>query len=280
MRKIARGVIGCALWVSAAACSSGLGPGGAFDGFTDSGGTSIHYVIDLPAGDAPFPAVVYGPGSGDVTVNNRFVESHAKRLIELGYAVVRYDKRGVGQSDGQLLNLSTENSAAVVPQLAADMKAVLRAAQGYEEIDPERMALFGASQGTWYMPLVAAEVPEVRLMIVLTGGLVPVGPQNHWERLIRLDGRDPFSPETLDLWRAYDGPVGFDHRPIVRDLSRPMLYLMGEADTAGPLQPTLDEFAELKSSGVDITLLTFPGGVHVLDGIDFWDDVRDWLNGL
>ena len=58
-----------------------------------------------------------------------------------------------------------------------------------------------------------------------------------------------------------------------------MLYLWGEQDSTGPFQPTQDEFKRLEESGVDITLLSFPQGKHILEGIDFWDDVRAWLLG-
>ena len=163
-----------------------------------------------------------------------------------------------------------------MPQLAADMKAVLHAVQQHEEIFPNRMALFGASQATWYMPLVASEVEEVQFMIVLSGGLTAIGPQNFWEFQVFRNERDPFAPETLEIWRTYDGPTGFDQRPLV-DLDRPMLYLFGEADPVFPVQPFHDEVELLQASGADITFRTYPQGGHGLNGIDFWDDVADWL---
>ena len=272
-RCAAWGVVGC--WLSV--CLGGCASGGALGGIADSDGTRIHYSIDLPAEEGPFPAVVYGPGSGDVTADNRHTVAHARGLVELGFAVVRYDKRGTGESGGQLQNLSTQNSETVVPQLAADMMAVVRAAQMHEEIDRQRMALFGASQATWYMPLVAAAVPEVQFMIVLTGGFMPVGPSNHWEFLVSVEDRDPFSPQTVELWRAYDGPLGFDQRPSIRALGRPMLYLFGEKDPGVPFQLMFEEFDDLEASSADITLVSFPQGEHLLEGIDFWDDVRTWL---
>jgi pimeloyl-ACP methyl ester carboxylesterase len=249
-------------------------------GRVDSGGTSIYYIIDLPEGEGPFLAIVYGPGSGNAPANLRHHVSRAERLIELGYAVVRYDKRGTGRSEGEVPNLSTANSATVVPQLAADMRAVLLAAQGHEEVDSERLALFGLSQAAWYLPIVATEFPEVQFMIMVTGGLTPVGYQNYWESLVFFEDRDPFALETLEALYAYEGPTGFDQRPLIRDFGRPMLYLIGEADPTVAVQPLRDEYEIMKASGVDITLETYTGGVHVLDGIDFWDDVAAWLDGL
>ena len=279
--RLALGIGGIAVWLLATSCGSGsLGPGGSLDGFTDSDGTSLHYVIDLPDGDGPFPAVVYGPGSGNVTVKSRLTVEYAERLLQLGFAVVRYDKRGAGESEGEILSLSTENSGTVVPQLAADMTAVLRAAQGFEEIDRGRLAIFGVSQAAWYAPVVASEVDEVQFMIMVTAGLLPVGPQNHFEFLTRIEGHDPLSPETIELVRQHSGSVGFDQRPLVREFDGPMLYLMGEVDPLGPFELTREEAAVLQSDGVDITLKSYPQGVHALDGTDFWGDVRSWIESI
>jgi|GEM_PF-4107712 hypothetical protein len=58
-----------------------------------------------------------------------------------------------------------------------------------------------------------------------------------------------------------------------------MLYLIGEADPTVPSSPSRDEYEIMEASGVDITLMTYPGGVHVLDGIDFWVVAAAWLDG-
>ncbi|GEM_PF-4177516 len=182
LKRLGRAAVGGAFSLAFAACGSGgLGPSGSIDGFVDSGGTSIYYIIDLPEGEGPFQAIVYGPGSGNAPANLRHHVSHAQRLIELGYAVVRYDKRGTGRSEGEVPSLSTGNSETVVPQLAADMMEVLRGAQDHEEIDSERLALFGLSQAAWYLPIVATEFPEVQFVIMVTGGLTPVDYQNYWK---------------------------------------------------------------------------------------------------
>ena len=273
--------IASALLLTALGCSSGLkGSEGSFDGFVDSGGTSIHYEVDLPAGDGPFTTIVYGPGSGNLPASHKNIVARTEQLLRLGFAVARYNKRGTGQSEGEIPKLNTGNSDTVIPQLAADMKAVLRAVQRHEEIAPDRMALFGVSQAAWYLPLVAAEVEEVQFMIVLSGGLTPVGPENFWEFQVFINERDPFALETLEVWRTYDGPTGFDQRPLVRDLDRPMLYLIGESDRVVPVQPFLEEVEPLQKSGVDITFHTYPQGGHGLNDIDYWGDVRTWLAGL
>ncbi len=57
-----------------------------------------------------------------------------------------------------------------------------------------------------------------------------------------------------------------------------MLYLLGEQDPNGPFRVNRDEIELLKDEGKDITLVTYTNGVHLLDGIDFWPDVAQWLS--
>ena len=57
-----------------------------------------------------------------------------------------------------------------------------------------------------------------------------------------------------------------------------MLYLMGELDPNGPYGANRDEILRLADLGVDITLVSYPEGIHALDGTDFWPDIWDWLS--
>lgn len=264
----------------AAGCSDPVGPGGTTEGVAMNGAVALRYIVDLPEGEGPFPTVVYGPGSGNVSAESSSVLTHARELVRLGFAVVRYDKRGVGGSDGELLNLSTANSGVVVPLLAGDMSAVLRAATALPEVDASRLGLFGASQANWYLPLVARDNPSVDWVVILTGGLLPVGPKNEWERLVFVEGRDPFAASTFEEWSLYSGPTGFDQRPVIQGLNRPLLYLLGDRDRGVPLAPNLEEANALQAVGVDLTIESFVDGVHLLEGINFWGVVSGWLEEL
>ena len=266
------------LTMCALGCSgdSALGPGGQQEGFVTNGDIKIRYKLDLPEGDGPFPAVVYGPGSGNISADFRKHVAQTKELLELGFAVMRYDKRGTGESDGEVVGVSLANSPETIPLLAADMNAVLQQLLQMPEIDKDRVGLFGASQATWYMPLVAESAAEVGFMIVLTGGVMPVGINIRYEILSIHEGRGV--GESQQLLEAYSGELGFDPRPSLRALDIPMLYLLGEQDPNGPFRVNRDEIELLKDEGKDITLVTYANGVHVLDGIDFWPDVARWLS--
>ena len=56
------------------------------------------------------------------------------------------------------------------------------------------------------------------------------------------------------------------------------LLYMGELDPNGPYGANRDEILRLADLGVDITLVSYPEGIHALDGTDFWPDIWDWLS--
>lgn len=113
--------VGSLIWVAFAAASSGsVGPGEPQGGFARNGAVSLRHIGDFPEGDGPFPVLVYDPGSGAVSTFHATSREHRRQLVSLGFAVVRYDKRGVGESDGELLSLGTANIHEVIPTLVPD----------------------------------------------------------------------------------------------------------------------------------------------------------------
>jgi pimeloyl-ACP methyl ester carboxylesterase len=86
----------------------------------------------------------------------------ADHLSRRGLAVLRVDDRGVGQSTG---DFTTATSA----DFARDATAGFHYLQQREDIDPERIALLGHSEGGLIAPMVAAEHPEVAANVLMAG---------------------------------------------------------------------------------------------------------------
>ena len=94
---------------------------------------------------ATLPAVILIAGSGptdrDETVAGIPVFGHiARDLVAAGFAVVRYDKRGVGQSGGRA-------ESATIADYAEDARQVLLWLEKQKGIDKNRIALVGHSEG-------------------------------------------------------------------------------------------------------------------------------------
>ena len=133
-----------------------------------SGDVRLSYALDLPAGPGPFPAIVFGHGSGRTTQDEAMpVKS---RMTQAGFAVLRYDKRGVGESSGTYSKASASRTATrVLGELADDMAAGVAFLRTRPEIDQNRIGLMGISQAGWIMPLAAERAPGVRFMVLVVG---------------------------------------------------------------------------------------------------------------
>jgi pimeloyl-ACP methyl ester carboxylesterase len=130
----------------------------------ESGDLELHGMLLLPPGKGPFPTVVMAHGSGPVTASHTFDLYYALRIGEaLGLAVLRWDKRGAGRSDGDW-------ESATYRDLADDVSAAFRFASRQPEVDPARVGLGGVSQApSWVLPMVAAEEEGVAFVIGLSG---------------------------------------------------------------------------------------------------------------
>ena len=110
----------------------------------------------MPPGDGPFPAIVLGHGSGKVTRDQ--LHWAADRFVATGFAVLRFDKRGVGESTGTYVFVGYRDSEEVFPVLASDIAAGVRFLRTRPEIDGKRIGLAGNSQAGWLLPIAASQV--------------------------------------------------------------------------------------------------------------------------
>ena len=85
-------------------------------------------------------------------------------LTRNGYAVLRYDKRGVGESEG-------DYGAASTYDFADDARAALNYLRSRPETDPGKAGIIGHSEGGVIAPIVASEYPEEVSYIVMMGGI-------------------------------------------------------------------------------------------------------------
>lgn len=103
--------------------------------------------------------------TGAVVMELSLFDRLAGELAAHGVASFRYDKRGVGQSEGILPLASRE-------MLLADAEAALRVLRGMAWIDPERVFLIGHSEGAYLVAELAAveRDPALGGVVMLAGG--------------------------------------------------------------------------------------------------------------
>jgi pimeloyl-ACP methyl ester carboxylesterase len=128
-------------------------------------GIKLAGTLSIPHGAGPFPAVVLIAGSGPAT-RDEDVLGHkvflvlADALNRRGIAVLRYDKRGVGQSTGDFATASFTD-------YVVDAEAALRFLKSRPEIAAGRVGLVGHSEGGVVAPLIAARDPSPRFVVLL-----------------------------------------------------------------------------------------------------------------
>jgi pimeloyl-ACP methyl ester carboxylesterase len=141
------------------------------------GPNELYGVLTLPTSAGPYPAIVIVSGSADLStgarsgVSSRYHIDHAREMVRHGFAVLRYDPPGVGQSTGQrgIESLDSRTEEAM---------AALRYLQSRADIRPERIGLWGGSQGVWVIAKAAAGFSQdVAFLICVSGSGVSVAEQ-------------------------------------------------------------------------------------------------------
>ncbi len=121
----------------------------------------------VPEGVGPFPSVVLICGSGphtrdeDVFTHRTFLVL-ADALNRHGIAVLRYDKRGVGDSTGDF-------AAATSVDFASDVDAAVAFLNSRPEVDKKHIGLIGHSEGGAIAPSVAVRNPLVTFSVLMAG---------------------------------------------------------------------------------------------------------------
>jgi uncharacterized protein len=138
--------------------------------FTGGGGAVLAGTLSRPKGAGPFPAVVMIAGSGPQT-RDEAVEGHkiflviADRLTRAGIAVLRYDKRGVGESKGSYATATTTD-------FTADAEAAVAWLRDQPGIAKGKLGLIGHSEGSEIAPVVAEHDPHIAFVVLLSAPAV------------------------------------------------------------------------------------------------------------
>lgn len=225
-----------------------------------SNGFSLAATLSKPAqpSAARLPAVVLVGGSGPTDRDSLvfgipILGQVAGALADAGYLVVRYDKRGVGQSGGRA-------EAAGLADYAEDARAVVKLLSDRKDVDPKRIALVGHSEGGLVALMAAAKDKKIAAVgLVATPGIA--GADIVLAQQQRLLNRMKLTPEErqakVDAQKKIHEAVitgkGLDQLPpdvrrtvdnaefqsllvsdpvkLVANVRQPLLIVQGELDT-------------------------------------------------
>jgi hypothetical protein len=213
----------------------------------------------------------------------------AADLVKAGFLVVRYDRRGIGQSGGRA-------ETATIDDYASDVRAVIAwLDRQRQEVDRRRIALVGHGDGAW-IAMRAADRDNRVAALALVSAISTTGADYTLEQQRRLledlKTTDAERQAKIDLqqrvneaalkgtgWSelpenvraAADTPwfqsfLAFDPARVLRDLREPILVVHGELDTEVPPRHAdrLAELARTRRRKVDTELIKVPGVNHLL----------------
>jgi dienelactone hydrolase len=284
MRTVPAAIVG----VLALACCACDRAGASDNTLTlESRGARLAATVWLPeTGRAPYPGAVLVHGSGRLTATD-LLQSAGRRLASMGFAVLAYDKRGVGGSTGEYASIGPANSERMFDLLAADALAGIAALRARRDVDPDRVGFVGFSQAGWITPLAASRSRDVAFVVIISGPAVSVGEEIAYSKLA---GEDPGSEQGVAdaeierRMRAFKGPHGYDPRPVLQALSTPSFWILGEKDRSIPLATTVSVLEDLaRTQDKPISLHVIPGVNHGLRDPatgrqpDFWRPMEAWF---
>ena len=248
---------------------TGTGPGGvavaasrlptiARDVRIRSGSAVLAGTLTVPAGAGPHPGIVIVQGSGAL---DRHFESISQGIyLSLGFAVLAYDKRGVGASTGQFPGeLATTTSIGIQ---ARDAAAAARFLMTQPGIDARQVGFDGNSQGGWVVPLAAEHVPGLRFAILIASPAVTTNQQGLYAAF---SGGSQYDPTQSA--RAVDAAVrsatgGYDPAPALARLRIPAIWIYGQLDRQVPVRICVQNLARYHNPLWAVHVL--PGGSHGL----------------
>jgi pimeloyl-ACP methyl ester carboxylesterase len=124
----------------------------------DNGRFTLHGELIIPDTVQNAPVLIFLPGSGGNasyrTIYKSFVEENLEKLfLEEGFAILYYDKRGVGRSKGRW-------PGTTLYEQASDTKAAIDFLKEQGRIDPTRIGVVGHSEGGWVAQIVGDRYRE------------------------------------------------------------------------------------------------------------------------
>lgn len=153
------------------------------------GENQLKGILTKPEGNGPYPAVVLLHGSDRSGREDAYYTENAEKLVESGYAVLRYDGPGWGgQSSGgglETFEYRCEEAIGAVKFL-----------QSRPDITSHAVGLWGISQGGWICQMAAAQSDQVAFIIPVSGPGVTPGEQEVY-RVVSQAKAEGFSEEQI-----------------------------------------------------------------------------------
>jgi dienelactone hydrolase len=270
--------------------SAGTDPVGTYDVATsvvevELAGATVEAQISEPIGaEGLRPGVVFVHGAGTGRFGVAF-EEQAEALASAGVVAMVPNKR---------LDTYTTRDRSYVG-MANDYLLSVDLLRGLPGVDPERVGVYGESEGAWIVPVMAADNPSVAFTVLVAAPVVPPRQQAAFavDSYLRNTGVPVEVLRSIPRFVGMEFPGGgfaymdFDSQPFHQRMRQPLFLVYGTGDAAMPtVQGTQQFIDDLAVAGNDDWTVRFYEGAdhgikidHVLVP-DFARDLAAWVQAL
>jgi len=285
--------------------------------FTGAEGTYLQATLLTPReSESPaLPAIVLLHGAEQATRNRLVYKLTANVFLERGFAVLVYDKRGAGESQG-------DHDSSTYAQLVEDAVSAVQFLKRHSRIDATRLGILGISESGWLTPEIA-ERSGVAFVINKVGSPLSVRDTVAWEVYNEMldegvaedsareqtsvyrriweyrvsptaneraaiektllewnkKGESQLPGKLKDVSVSYIADISYDPTPYLERLDIPMLYLYGRHDVNIPTAISVARLAELAEQGKPFTTFVFEDEGHELGGFTPWLPLYKFADG-
>jgi len=259
-----------------------------------SNGFSLAGTISRPASAVgKLPAVVLVGGAGPTERDGLafgvpILGELAGAIADAGFLVVRYDKRGIGQSGGRA-------ESAGLLDYVEDVRAAIKMLERRKDVDPKRIAVIGHSEGGTVALTAASKEKRIGAVAVLgtpgmTGADIVLAQQQRLlnrsalsaeDRQKKIDAQKRIHDAVIsgkglellapDVRRAVDNVeyqtlLVADPAKILIDVRQPLLIVQGDLDTQvePPNADRLEALARARKNAKPVEVVKLPGVNHLL----------------
>ena len=227
--------------------------------------------------------IVISHGSAPSTHED--VTYFTKLATKLNMAILTYDKRGAGLSSGTYEPFSVKRSELWFDLIASDLQACFEWLRKRPELKHAKIGFFGGSQAGWIMPLAASKLEGVDFIIIGEGVAVSAGEEAFHSNLTGDGSGEGLSISEADKkLKTFNGELGFDPRPILKNLNTRILWFFGTKDDVIPVNASIEVLNDMNNKNYEIIIL--PNGDHNFRNVetgqryDLTKYIEPWLKQI
>jgi uncharacterized protein len=232
-------------WLAAIAPLAVTAAANTEDVLFSSSGTALSGTLHFPQTRAKAGLVLI---HGSARKDSIRMTALAQLLADAGFAVLTYDKRGVGKSGGSFLDTDDRKAFML---LAEDAVAAFRKLQTHPQASGIPLGLLGISQGGWVGPIAATQLEPLAFMVLWSGPVCTVSEE------LQFSAQLTSAPRRESDW---------DPREALTRLSLPTLWIFGGRDDSIPVELSVARLEEMIKAGHrNFEYRIFPEQGHSLD---------------